>query len=384
MNITEPFYGVQMVKRSINAQPMYNTVLWGQIERRGVKGIRTYTSNGYVYIFPTDYYKHSSWDAYSIQYKDYWDEASRAWTPYVSALGPGLPWVNGTVIRVIYKDTYWGRSPSAAAKAKAYSQLQSNMCNYAMLTKDLRDGLHLAQDYFDRVLKAAPYIKRKQFRKASNAFFGTSKKRKAVANTWLEFQWGVKPTIEAVQTALQRATTDTARVIRIVGKGVSERTELPGGDPEWHRWSGYMREQAVCRVYRYFKNNYFVEQAAFNPIEPAFDAVPWSFLVNWFIPIEDYLRQFGYVSIWSDTFGCDSEKDVWDYKVDWIEYGHIGPKYQHTRTIPLSQPKTMTFKRTTSSAINLPLTFAEMLDRGSINMSIKRLLNTTALVTQRL
>lgn len=383
MNYAESFYGVQMVKRSLWAQPEYRKVYWGHAERSGVKGQRTYTSDGYVYILPTDYYRYSTWDAYSIQYQDYWDYESKVWITYVSALGPGLPKVNYTAVRAIYKDTYWGNNPEAAAKAKAYAQLQSNMCNYAMLTKDLYDGLRLAQDYFDRVLRSAPYLKRKQFRKALNAFFGTSKKRKAVANTWLEFQWGVKPTIEAVQTALKRATTDDARVIRITGKGVSESTELPV-TTEWHRWSGYMQDRAICRVYRYFKNNYFVEQAAFNPIEPAFDAVPWSFLVNWFIPIEDYLRQFGYVSIWSDTFGCDSEKRVWDYHVDWIEYGHIGSDYAHTRTIPLSQQKQMTFKRSSASTIYLPLTFAEMLDRGSINMSIKRLLNTTALVTQRL
>lgn len=372
-----------MTKVFVYSQPTYDNVMWGHVVRQGTKGNRTYTSNGYIYILPTDYYRSSSWDAYSVQYTDYWESASGPKTRYVSGLGPGLPWVNDTSVRVIYKDTYWGEEPKTAAKTKAYAQLQSNMCNYAMLTKDLRDGLHLAQDYFDRVLKAAPYLKRKQFRKASNAFFGTSKKRKAVANTWLEFQWGVKPTIEAVQTALQRATTDDARVIRIVGKGVSELTKLPANNA-WHRWSGYMLDRAVCRVYRYFKNNYFVEQAAFNPIEPAFDAVPWSFLVNWFIPIEDYLRQFGYVSIWSDTFGCDSVKDVWDYQVDWIEYGLDDPNYPKIRTIPMSPKRDMTFERSTSSAISLPLTFAEMLDRGSINMSIKRLLNTTALVTQRL
>lgn len=300
---------------------------------------------------------------------------------YVSYLGFANILPSGANVRTVYKDTYWGNTPLKAAKAKAYSALQSDMVNYAMLTKDLRDGLKLSQDYFTRLLRAAPYIRRKKFGKAFNAFFGTSKKRKAVANTWLEFQWGVKPTIEAVQTAWKRATTDDARVIRVVGKGVSELVQIPNPGP-YYRWDGVIRQTSICRVYRYFKNNYFLEQAAFNPIEPAFDAVPWSFLVNWFIPIEDYLRQFGYVSIWSDTFGCDSQKTSTDYRVEWIETGPLNRP--ETKTVWWSPKVNMTFTRSNASAISLPMTFAEMLDRGSINMSIKRLMNTVALVTQRL
>jgi hypothetical protein len=50
----------------------------------------------------------------------------------------------------------------------------------------------------------------------------------------------------------------------------------------------------------------------------------------------------------------------------------------------LTPRRNIRFARSTASTINLPLSFAEMLDRGSINLSIKRLLNTTALVVQRL
>jgi len=370
-----------MNRRSPSSEPEYSRVLAGYYSRRGTSGVRTYTSNGYVYIMPTDYYHQVAWYPFCRTLGTDYDYTAKRYVTYVKYLGYGGPEPNASAKKTVFDDTYWGSNPSVAAKSKAYSNLQSNMVNYAMLTKDLRDGLKLAQDYFDRLLRAAPYIRRKKFKKAFNAFFGTSKKRKAAANTWLEFQWGVKPTIEAVQTALARATTDNARVIRIVGKGVSVLRQIPVTTP-YNRWSGIITQRAVCKVYRYFKNNYFVEQAAFNPIEPAFDAVPWSFLVNWFVPIEDYLRQFGYVSIWSETFGCDSQKLEWDYSVDWIEYGPISRP--SLRTVWWSPKTSMSFSRSNASAISLPMTFAEMLDRGSINLSIKRLLNTTALVTQRI
>lgn len=377
----ETFMGRSMIRQNYSQKPYYVTVQAGVTTRRGTHGTRTYTSNGYVYMIPTDYYRRVSWFPYCRTIGTEWSSTEMRYVTYVKYLGFSDSLPNASSIRTVYSDTYFGSNPTIAAKSKAYSNLQSNMVNYAMLTKDLRDGLKLAQDYFSRLSRAAPYIKRKKFKKAFSAFFGTSKKRKAAANTWLEFQWGVKPTIDAVQTAFKRAMADDARVIRIVGKGVSELNQIPQPNKS-HRWSGHITQRAVCKVYRYFKNNYFVEQAAFNPVEPAFDAVPWSFLVNWFIPIEDYLRQFGYVSIWSETFGCDSLKAEWNYGVNWIEFGPAERPITHT--VWWSPRVEMTFSRSEASAINLPLDFAEMLSRGSINMSIKRLLNTTALVTQRL
>lgn len=381
MNQSETFSAVAYYRNHFYAPLQQQSVTAGTVSRRGRSGTRTLTSGGYVYMLPTEYSRNVQWKPYCYTKATEWDPTGRRYVTYDAYLGFGNHFPNSSSITTVYNDTYFGASPDKAAKAKAYSALQSNMVNYAMLTKDLRDGLKLSQDYFDRLLRAAPYIRRKNFRKAFNAFFGTSKKRKAAANTWLEFQWGVKPTIEAVQSALQRATRDEARVIRVVGKGVSELKEIPK-PTLYHRWDGVMTYSSVCHVYRYFKNNYFLEQAAFNPIEPAFDAVPWSFLVNWFIPIEDYLRQFGYVSLWADTFGCDSQKTWWDYHVNWIEYGPV--ERPSTHTVWWSPKVYMVFSRSIASGVSLPMSFSEMLDRGSINMSIKRLLNSVALVTQRL
>jgi hypothetical protein len=349
-------------------------------ERQGYNGSRTIINNAYVYLVPTDYRRYNTLKSLYRWYK--WDGYGK--------------WHAGDVYQDVqplavgqwkFVDYAWGSNPEQAAIYHAYSNLRSNLCNYAMLTKDLYDGLKMSQDYFDRLARAAPYIKRKQFKKAFNAFFGTSQKRKAAANTWLEFQWGVKPTISAVQETLKRATTDDARIIRVTAGAESQEWLINDGS-SWY-FSGHLVKTSSCRCFRYFKNIYQLEAAAFNPIQPAFDAIPWSFLVGWFIPIEEYLLQFGYVPFWSETVGCDSVITRTEGHFDYIrnQYDMSRPfgDYGDSEWIPLGRVNScLEFRRTQASGVSLPLTFMEMLDRGKINMSVNRLVSSVALVTQRL
>lgn len=355
--------------------------LAGQYDRWGSNGARTMVNGAYVYLTPTDYSRSNQVRTLFRQYK--YDGEGRWW------YGDLYNWnqVAG-VGSWKFVDVSWGSNPRQAAVNHAYSNLRSNLCNYAMLTKDLYDGLKMSQDYFDRVVRAAPYIKRKQFKKAFNAFFGTPLKRKAAANTWLEFQWGVKPTINAVQEALQRATTDDARIIRVTAGAESEQWLVNNDGSNWY-FSGQLVDKTSCRLFRYFKNMYQLEAAAFNPIQPAFDAIPWSFLVGWFIPIEEYLLQFGYVSPWSETIGCDSvltrEQGHFDYIRYQTDLGRPFGLYGDQEWVPIGRvEEQLSFNRTQASGVSLPLSFMEMLERGKINMSINRLVSSVALVTQRL
>lgn len=375
-----PIYAYQHTKSSRWAEMESVLTQIGYITRSGYSGSRTLTSGGYVYIVPTDYRRYNN--CRSLFRETHWDGYGPYWSGdvYLDARSVAGTWV--------FTDWQWGSNPQSAAKAHAYSNLRSNMCNYAMLTKDLYDGIKMSQDYFDRLAKAAPYLGRKQFGKAFNAFFGTSKKRKAAANTWLEFQWGVKPTINAVQETLARATTDDARVIRVTAGAKSMSTLANNAGDNW-TFGGAATQESSCRCYRYFKNIYQLEAQAFNPIEPAFDAIPWSFLVGWFIPIEEYLLQFGYVPMWTETMGCDSELTRVSSRIQYFRYQYDMRRpfggYNDRQWVPLgSTDDYLEFTRTRASGVTLPLSFMEMLDRGKLNMSINRLVSSVALVTQRL
>jgi len=372
--------GIQRYRLWRDANWRTEYVLAGQYDRWGSNGARTLVNGAYVYITPTDYLRRNTVRSLYRWYQ--YDYSGRWWA------GDLYQWSRPQAVGDWkFVDVGWGNNPASAAKNHAYNNLRSNLCNYAMLTKDLYDGLKMSQDYFSRLVRAAPYIKRKQFKKASTAFFGTSQKRKAAANTWLEFQWGVKPTINAVQEALQRATTDDARVIRVTAGAESEQWLVNNGSNYY--FSGQLVEKTSCRCFRYFKNMYQLEAAAFNPIQPAFDAIPWSFLVGWFIPIEEYLLQFGYVSPWAETIGCDSVLTRTQGRFDYVRYqtdmnrpfGRSGDQ----EWVPIGRVEDeLSFRRTQASGVSLPLSFMEMLERGKINMSINRLVSSVALVTQRL
>lgn len=391
VNLNQSFSKISYSKSSPSAPVVTNLAYAGYVSRRGVNGKRiAMTNGGYIYVLPTDYTRNQ--DVYAVSRTWSWQYVSGVLTPYISYEGPSTMRPNATSYDEYFTDSAYGVNPKAAAMTKAYNKLRDNTGNFAMLTKDLYDATKLAGSYFDRLNRAIPFLLKKRFRKAYQAFTGSHKIPKGMSNTWLEYQWGVLPSITAVQDSFKRVTTDPARTIRVTGGGKSEMTLLPKVDGSNANWDfeGSVVTTARCRCYRYYKNIASLEAAAFNPIEPAWDAVPWSFLVGWFIPIEEWLYQFAFVPSWIQVEGCDSVKVTTDYDIRQIRYcptrfANGFPKSGSLLQVPMSgHRKVVEFKRTRATGILKPLGFGEMLARSEIGLTCKRLVSSVALTTQRL
>jgi hypothetical protein len=347
-------------------------------------------NGGYIYTLPTNYTRDQNLYCVVRRYK--WTWYNGKLQSFIDYEGPDSLDPNATSYDYYFTDTAYGVNPRAAALAKAYNAVRSNAVNFAMLTKDLYDATKLAGSYFERLNKAIPFLLRKKFRKAYQAFTGSHKIPKGMANSWLEFQWGVKPSIEAVQNSFKRATTDPARTIRITGGGQSEAITLPkvDGSNVNHDFDGYVRYLARCRVYRYYKNIAQLEAAAFNPIEPAWDAIPWSFLVGWFMPIEEYLYQFALVPSWIQVQGCDSMKYTVERHIQQIRYcptrfANGFPGNNSTMTVPIDGNRSeMSFSRTPATGLVRSMQLGELIARSEIGLTCKRVISSTALATQRL
>lgn len=387
----QSFHKYSYTKSSPGAQVVKKLAYAGQIERRGVNGRRTaLVSGGYIYYLPTNYSREQ--DMYPIVRQRKWYSSGGKLHSYIAYEGPDTLKPNGTSYYRYYTDRAWGKGPGAAAKAKAYNALRSNAVNLAMLTKDLYDATKLAGSYFDRLNKAIPYLLKRKFRKAYQAFTNSHKIPKGMANTWLEFQWGVLPSIEAVQTSFKRAATDPARVIRVTGGGTSEMMDLPkvDGTNVSHDFDGSIVYTARCRAYRYYKNIAALDAHAFNPIEPAWDAIPWSFLVGWFAPIEEWLYQFNLVPSWIEVQGCDSMMNTVEYKVRQIRFcptrfANGFPRNGSYLITPLNGGRrAVSFTRTKATGLVRPMDLSELIARSHIGLTCKRVISSAALATQRL
>lgn len=268
--------------------------------------------------------------------------------------------------------------------SEAKSKIFGQSLNLAMTAKDIVDANKMASQYFGRVAKAAPYLRKKQFGKALKAFFGTKSKSLAAANSWLEFQFGVLPTIHAVQDAYNHASmgikTNRGRLLRL--RSASQKLQI---QQEVSPTSGWMQipDYSVVTTYvcyRYLsKQDFLQNMARFNVVEVGWDATPWSFLIDWFVPVGDYLSQFGSITTFT-TDGCDSKKiETEQHGVAvWLASHVDGHQLQ---TVHVSQTD---FTRKVNRTLSLNMTLSEMIQRSKLNLSCRRAASAFALARQRI
>lgn len=266
---------------------------------------------------------------------------------------------------------------------EAQSKIFGQSLNLAMSAKDIVDANKMASDYFGRVSKAAPYLRKKQFGKALKAFFGTKSKSLAAANSWLEFQFGVMPTIHAVQDAYNHASASIkasrGRLLRLRSASRTLRIQEPPPPEEGWKQVPVNFEQSRYVCYRYLsKQDFLQNMARFNVVEVAWDATPWSFLIDWFVPVGDYLSQFGSITTFT-TDGCDSIKQEHEQygTAIWLDNDADGHQVQSFSSHYVS------FERRVNRTLSLNMSLSEMIERSKLNLSCKRTVTAFALARQR-
>lgn len=127
--------------------------------------------------------------------------------------------------------------------------------------------------------------------------------RGAASSAWLEYTYGWTPFMldvrSAVNTLMDVVDTPSGRVGRVVG------TSEASVDKHYPNDIGYQQSPSVTYVQRRVTGNvsyryvwYFKPTAAdlpgrfglTNPLEVAWELVPFSFVADWFLPIGDYLK----------------------------------------------------------------------------------------------
>jgi hypothetical protein len=133
---------------------------------------------------------------------------------------------------------------------------------------------------------------------------GRPSKSKRIADNWLELQYGWKPLLQDIHGSLKSLSVlnedDLVQRVAASGKARSDTKSLqdahdvPG---QTAKVVTVTRSETVCRfVLRYrlaFPLRSFLAQTGFtNPINLVWEILPFSFVVDWFIPIGPYLEAF--------------------------------------------------------------------------------------------
>lgn len=138
---------------------------------------------------------------------------------------------------------------------------------------------------------------------------------KTLADGWLEYKYGWKPLVDSVY-GYQEALKDDWAVNRVLNARGTQRFDYSktvsdgeGGSHEYFGYGGYTTHyRATVKRPALGELNAI---GALNPVSVAWEIIPYSFVVDWFVPVGDVLEAYsavaglenitGYTSHWHHT-----------------------------------------------------------------------------------
>lgn len=219
----------------------------------------------------------------------------------------------------------WSSYDAQLANNAAYEQLIDRLHDKASLLVTLAERREAADMLVSRLVSLAATIRHARkgnITKAVRTLFGNDPKGRplksgSVSGTHLEIQYGWGPTIADIHSILEVLDSDYPSA-KITGRGRSGgSTSRGGGDYNWE-FEGV--RYYTCRKTAYVSVEnpllYRLNQAGvINPLTVAWELVPFSFVIDWFVPVGNWLAaQSDFVGL--NVVGCESmvaicEEDQW-------------------------------------------------------------------------
>jgi hypothetical protein len=207
--------------------------------------------------------------------------------------------------------------PSLANSAliKARNQLKGTNINLGVAFAERNATARLLGDTAINIAKSFTYLKKGHVRKAMNQLGISSKSHQPrgsnVPRQWLQLQYGWKPLLSDVYGACEALSKRNKGDWRVTAKGrVSQERSFK------FTWTGFrsgtgeakVMNGAFCRIDALPRNELLISLASIgvtNPLLIGWELVPFSFVVDWALPIGGWLESLdallGYESAYTST-----------------------------------------------------------------------------------
>lgn len=198
---------------------------------------------------------------------------------------------------------------SAAGKADGTARLRAKdqNVNYQLFAAEIGQTYQLALTTIQRLTRAARGLRKGNLSEVSQAFTLSSRDARRVsrgvkpvdiANTWLEFQYGWKPLYNDVYNHFNKTTKHIGLghgLHRVVGNGTSNNTLVVSGQATnaAFLWTSTVKTVEFAKTQLDFAFDPAVKQSLSsivlgNPVSLAWELIPFSFVVDWFLPIGSF------------------------------------------------------------------------------------------------
>lgn len=296
-------------------------------------------------------------------------------------------------------DLYHDEKAYGAALSRAQLRLKDMKVNLAQVFAERKQTVRTITDVAERLSKAMLMVKRGRMRDAAKALGAFDKKRppkptRNIANDWLALQYGWLPLLSDVKgsaelLAQHLATDQRKSVIRVSTrvvtstKGAYDKTYVSsyGSSISWQETS----HETAARV----RLEYVVSSPSLDvlsqtgitdPLLLAWEVIPYSFVVDWFLPVGNFLQCLNYDLGLSFQRGYYSlrSKNTWEARLNGnLHISADGYNYRYDSGTAFTS-KNVWFTRTkylSSPRVELPKLADDPLN-------VKRALNALSLMRQ--
>ncbi|MCW4013963.1 MAG: hypothetical protein NWF07_13400 [Candidatus Bathyarchaeota archaeon] len=278
-----------------------------------------------------------------------WLGLLRGYDPYYNTTGSS----NSSGVNVLPVARDFKTELSHAAERKFIDELGNVRVNLYDLWRTRKESARMIGNRMFQIGHAALALKKGNWRRACT-ILGIKKKRPKQSEfpgQWLEYSYGWAPLVGDCYTIANDMLLVPTELVR---SKVSERREVNTSTP----WNGFAHSEGVAYMRgvatavavvtidepeRYAMQQYGI----LNPFAVLWEAVPFSFVVDWFVPIGDYINQF------NATAGLK----LFDYNVtSTVVTSEIGSVYGDSWVfVPSGQSSPYIFRNVTKSRVVKPV-----------------------------
>lgn len=183
----------------------------------------------------------------------------------------------------------------AQALASVCTKVKNQSFNLAQVYAERAQTKRLIIDAAKRIAKSLLLLKKGQLSKAGKILFPSSPK--AMANDWLAYQFGVMPLLSDIDGIAQSLAEPTELLfdVKVVKREkYNIKQQVSYQNPKCISTGTAIGEVTVKYQYQYALTvdpevRDMVQQGLYNPASLAWELIPYSFVVDWFLPIGNYL-----------------------------------------------------------------------------------------------
>lgn len=205
------------------------------------------------------------------------------------------------------------------AKVKLFDQLQGEGANIANMIAERQQTIDMVANTIRKIALTIGDIRRRNFSSAFRRLFGDARgarrlRGKDIADTWIAIQYGIIPLMgdvyDIVNLSHRRITSLQPVTFRASSKHARNGPSDQSAAFFQSKNYGFRACVAVAKyMIRAFPNNKLASPAALgltNPLVPLWEITPWSFVIDWFLPVGRYLEQLSATHGWTFHDGCYS------------------------------------------------------------------------------